>query len=348
MDNSTIIRKAAIETGTLTSGLLNPEQARKFIQQTFDATNLGGLVRHEMRTAKTGEIDKIGIGRRILRKKTENNDDGYRASVKTSQIEYATTAVRLPWEITEETLRENIEGQNLEAIITDLMTTQLGVDMEDLYLNGDEDMAKIPTFNTTTAYAKGDLVLHEGVLYEFTAAHAAGAWADSEVEEIGEAGDVDFLKINDGWIKQFKNGGHVYDASGETSMSLDLFYKTLGKLPNKYNNGKLRWLMSPRRAQEWELFLLNKVIGQGGVVPDSIYTAPARIPAVECPSLDDATIMLTDPKNLIVVNTYGIKIRKTVEGKEAIMMDKRFYVTHLDYDPIVEELDATAIITGLK
>lgn len=305
MNNSTIIRKAAIETGSLTSGLLNPEQARKFIQQTFEATNLGGLVRHEMRTAKTGEIDKIGIGRRILRKKTENNDDGYRAGVKTSQIEYSTTAVRLPWEITEETLRENIEGQNLETIITNLMTTQLGVDMEDLYLNGDE---------ATDASAE----------------------------------DYDFLKINDGWIKQISNGGHVYDASAETSMSLDLFYKTLAQIPNKYNNGKLRWLMSPRRAQEWELFLLNKVIGAGGAVPDSIYTAPARIPAIECPSLDDSTILLTDPKNLIVVNTYGVKIRKTVEGKEAIMMDKRFYVTHLDYDPIIEELDATAIIKGLK
>ena len=112
--NNDIIRKAAIETTALTSGLLNPEQAKKFIQQTFEATNLGGLVRHEMRTAKTGEVDKIGIGRRILRKKTENTDDGYRADVQTSQIEYATTAVRLPWEITEETLRENIEGQNFE------------------------------------------------------------------------------------------------------------------------------------------------------------------------------------------------------------------------------------------
>ena len=79
MDNRTIIRKAAIETGSLSSGLLNPEQARRFIQQTFDATNLGGLVRHEMRNAKTGEVDKIGIARRILRKKTENTDDGYRA-----------------------------------------------------------------------------------------------------------------------------------------------------------------------------------------------------------------------------------------------------------------------------
>lgn len=348
LSNSTIINKAAIQTGTLTSGLLNPEQARKFIQQTFEATNLGGLVRHEMRTAKTGEIDKIGIASRILRKKTENTDDGYRAGVKTSQIEYSTTAIRLPWEITEETLRENIEGQNLETIITNLMTTQLGVDMEDLYLNGDEDMGKIPEFSAATAYAKGDEVVYDGKLYVFTAAHAAGAWTGTDAEEFGTQGDADFLKINDGWIKQLSNGGHVYDASSESSMSLDLFYKTLALLPNKYNNGKLRWLMSPKRAQEWELFLLNKVIGQGGAVPDSIYTAPARIPAVECPSLDDGTIMLTDPKNLIVVNTYGIQIRKTAEGKEAIMMDKRFYVTHLDYDPIVEELDATAIIKGLK
>lgn len=305
ISNRTIIRKAAIETGSLSSGLLNPEQARKFIQQTFEATNLNGLVRHEMRTAKTGEIDKIGIARRILRKKTENHDDGYRAGVETSQIEYATTAVRLPWEITEETLRENIEGQNLEQIITDLMTTQLGIDLEDLYLNGDEDT--------------------------------------ESTEE-----DYDFLKINDGWIKQISNGGHVYDASSESSMSLDLFYKTLKTLPNKYNNGKLRWLMSPHRAQEWELFLLNKVVNAGGAVPESVYNSPARIPAVECPSLDDGTIILTDPKNLVVVNTYSVKIRKTTEGKEAIMMDKRFYVTHLDYDPIIEELDATAIIKGLK
>ena len=305
-NNQDIIRKAAtIETTSLASGLLNPEQAKKFIQQTFEATTLGGLVRHEMRTAKTGEVDKIGIARRIVRKKTENTDDGYRAGVETSQIEYATTAVRLPWEITEETLRENIEGQNFETIVTNLMTTQLGIDLEDLYLNGDE-----ATESTDP--------------------------------------DYDFLKINDGWIKQISNGGHVYDASSATGMSLDLFYKMLAQLPNKYNNGKLRWLMSPHRAQEWELFLLNQVIGKGGAVPESIYNSPARIPTVECPALDDGTILLTDPKNLIVVNTYSVKIRKTTEGEKAIMMDKRFYVTHLDYDPIVEELDATAIIKGLK
>lgn len=306
LTNEQIINKAgsAISTGSLDHGLLSPEQAKKFIQQTFDATNLGQLVRHVMRTAKSGEIDKIGIASRILRGKSEDTDDGYRAGVKTSVIEYACKAIRLPWEITEETLRENIEGQQLEAIITDLMTSQLGVDLEDLYLNSDEDT---PTDNP----------------------------------------DYDFLKLNDGWIKQISNGGHVYDASTSSVMALDIFYKTLQALPNKYNNGKLRWLMSPKRAQEWELYLMNQVINKGGAVPDSVYTQPVHIPAVACPSMDDNKIILTDPKNLIVVNTYSMKLRKTTEGKEAIMKDKRFYVCHLDFDPIIEELDATAIITGL-
>lgn len=304
MTNNQIVKAAAIQTSSLTNGLLNAEQARKFIQQTFEATNLGNLIRHEMRTAKTGEIDKIGIAKRILRKKTEGMDDGYRAGVKTGAINYATTAVRLPWEITEETLRENIEGQNLESIITNLMTKQMGVDAEDLYINGD----------TTTSSTDPD---------------------------------YDFLKINDGWRKQLLAGSHIYDATSDLSMSLDIFYKTMQKLPNKYNNGNLRWLMSPRRAQEWELYLLKQVIAQGGAVPDSVYNAPAKIPTVEVPSLDDDTIILTDPKNLIVVNTYDVKIRKTTEGKEAVMQDKRFYAIHFDFDPIIEELDAAAIIKNL-
>lgn len=303
--NAQIINKAGtIQTSSIAHGLLNPEQARKFLQQTFDATTLGKEVRHVMRTAKTGEIDKIGIARRIVRGKSENTDDGYRAGVNTNVIEYACKAVRLPWEVTEETLRENIEGQQMEAIITNLMTTQLGLDMEDLYINGDEATRS-------------------------------------------EDPDYDFLKLNDGWIKQISEGGHVVDATSETSMTLDIFYKTLQQLPNKYNNGRLRWVMSPKRQQEWELFLLNQVIEKGGAVPENVYTQPVHIPTISCNNLDDNTIMLTDPKNLIVVNTYDMKIRKTTEGKEAIMQDKRFYVCHLDFDPIIEELNATAIIKNL-
>jgi hypothetical protein len=119
-------------------------------------------------------------------------------------------------------------------------------------------------------------------------------------------------------------------------------------MPNKFNNGKLRWLMSPHRAQEWELFLVNQGIHSGANFPDSIYKQPASIPYVAVPSIPDSKILLTDPKNLIQIVTYDIIVRKTTEGKDAVMADMRFYATHLDSDSIIEELDATAIIENLS
>lgn len=304
--NSRIISKAALNTSDLTAGLLSPEQSRTFLRQTFEATPLGNLIRHEMRRANAGEIDKIGIASRILRKKTENVDDNYRAKPTFGKIEYSCTPVRLPWEITEETLRENIEGQGLEATITELMTRQLGVDLEDLYLNGD----------TATA----------------------------ETNE-----DYDFLKINDGWIKQIEANGHVEDRTSISSgaMSIDVYYDALAEMPNKYNNGTLRWLMSPRRKQEWERYLIDKLITVGGGITDNLINNPAAIPAIPVPAMPDDKIILTNPKNLVVVNSYNVIIRKTTEGKEAIMQDKRFYTIHLDFDPIIEEADATVLIKGL-
>ena len=320
-NNNLIIKNAAITTNDVTHGLLNPEQSRQFIKQAFEQTALGGLIRREMRRAKTGELDKIGIAKRILRKKIENidaNEDGsaptldpntgqitgYRVQPHFDTVPYETKAVRLPWEITEETLRENIEGQGLEATITNLMTRQWGNDMEDLGLNGDE---AVPVTDP----------------------------------------DGLFLYINDGWIKQVSNGGHVYDASGYTEMTLDMYYGTIALLPNKYNNGNLRWLMSPFRAQQWELFLLNRAINNGSSAPDSLYNSPAAIPTIRAPFMPDDKILLTDPKNLILVNTYDMKIRKTDSDVRSIMEDKRFYVIHADFDAIIEELDATAIIENI-
>lgn len=303
--NRQIVNKAgAIETSVVTSGLLQPYQAKKFLQQTFDATPLMQAIRHVMRTEKSGEIDKIGIGRRKLRAKVENVDDGYRAKPEFGSIHYETKAVRLPWEITEETIRQNIEGENFEKVVTDLMTKQTGVDTEDLLINGDED-----TPNTDP--------------------------------------DYDFLKLNDGIKKIITNGGHIVDVTGAEDMEMEMFYKAVAAIPNRFNNGRLRWLMSPTRAQQWELFLLNKVINNGGVVPEELYKSPVAIPSMQVPGLSNDVIILCEPLNIINVNTYAVKIRKDATSKDAIMQDKRFYVIHFDFDALVEELDATAIITGL-
>ena len=304
-ENKAIVNKAgAITTSVVSSGLLQPYQAKKFLQQTFDATPLMQAIRHEVRTEKSGEIDKIGIGKRKLRGKMENVDDGYRAGVEFGSIKYETTAVRLPWEITEETIRQNIEGENLENVITNLMTKQVGVDSEDLLINGDENVSK-------------------------------------------DNPDYDFLKLNTGIKKMIQDGGHVIDVSGTGGMDLEMFYKAVASIPNRFNNGNLRWLMSPTRAQQWELFLLEKITEKGGAVPQELYKSPVAIPSMQVPGLSNDAIILAEPKNLIEVNTYSMKLRKDATSKDAIMQDKRFYVIHFDFDALIEEMEATAIITGL-
>ncbi|MDO4515458.1 MAG: hypothetical protein Q4B72_15675, partial [Lachnospiraceae bacterium] len=256
-----------VTTAVVSSGLLQPYQAKKFLKQTFDATPLMGAIRHETRTERKGEIDKIGIGRRLLRRKTENSDDGYRATPKFGSINYSCNPVRLPWEITEDTLRENIEGENFEKITTDLMTAQIGVDTEDLIINGDEETSSSDP-------------------------------------------DYDFLKLDTGVKKLISTGGHIIDVSGATDMEMEMFYMAVASMPNKYNNGKLRWLMSPTRAQQWELFLLNKVVNNGGIVPEALYKSPVAIPSMQVPNLSDDTVILIDPQNIIEVNTYNVKVRK--------------------------------------
>ncbi|MGE7885359.1 major capsid protein [Bacillus sp. NPDC094077] len=307
MNNTQILKAGTTTTKDVTSGLLSPEQSKKFLKQTFEATALGGLIRTETRKAKTGEIDKIGIDSRIIRKKTENMDDEKRVKPKFAKVEYATTAIRLPWEITEETIRENIEGEGFEATVSNLMTTQLGRDMEDIYLNGDTAVA-----------------------------------ADNP--------DHDFLYINDGWLTQIAKSGHVEDRAAKNNGAVDinLFYDMLKQLPDKYNDGTLKWLCSPSFKQKWEQHLYNMHISNGGGLSDSIMRAPAGIELLPVPRMPGDKVMLTNPKNLIVVNTYDVKIRKTIEGKDAIMQDKRFYVVHLDFDSIIEEMDAAVLGKGIK
>lgn len=340
------IIKDAITTQTVSHGILTPYQTKKFLTQTFEATPFQQAIRHETRTEKSGEIDKIGIGHRLLRPKVENAFDGHTVGTKFGVVNYACKATRLDWDITNETLRENIEGESMEDTVTNLMTKQVGVDSEDLLLNGDENAKTATAFSATIEYKAGQCVTHEDFLYRFVKTHTAGAWNAGDVEIIGDADDSIFLGQNDGIIKIIKDG-HVIDVSGSSKMSLDMFYQAVASMPTRFNDGTLRWMMSPTRAQQWELFLLNKVIDAGGAVPESLYRSPVGIPSMGVPMMPDDAVILSNPKNFVQVNTYKMKIKKDDSSVEAIRKDKKFYVVHFDFDAIIEEIEATAIITNL-
>lgn len=302
-----IINKDA--AGTLTTndvdaGLFNDEQAETFYKMVQEATVLGGLVSHELHRAKKGEIDKIGVNKRLLRAKVENTAPGELQQPEFAKVEYSTNALVLPFEITNDYYRQNIEKEKGEDTIMQLFANQLSIDKDDLAINGDEDTPSTDP-------------------------------------------DYKFLKNNDGWIKQIKNGSHVLDAKSATKLSSDFFFNARKLIPSKYNVNGVNWAMSPYVAQSWQQSL-NAIAEAGGHPSESFYRAPAGIPIKEIPQWADDSIGLFDPANLCDIATYSVKIACDSTSKDVISRDVRFYIMHFDFDAIIYELEACGIITNLK
>ena len=307
------LAKATVTTTDAATGLLDPERGRNFVIALKDKTALSSQMRHEFRTASTGEIDKLATGSRIIRAATENADDGYRAGATFSQVSYTTQKVRLPWEVTEDVFHENIEGQSLEETLTNEMTTQFGYDLEDLEINGDE------------ADVSGDsafLSINDGILKQISDAAVAGR-------------NIDASTINSGVLEK----SH--------------FFEALYAMPNKYRNqGNLRWIMSPARKIMWWETITDRATNSGdlALVGDgSTLSSPLGIPILEVPAMPDETILLANPRNFVRVVSWQVRKRKVTGATDAELaaLDKRFYVFFIKHDVVVEETDAVVRIHTL-
>ena len=122
-------------------GLLNPEQSARFLDYVFDATVIGKVARTVRMRADTTEIDRIGVGEKLMKLATEADNTAANAAVTFSKISLITKKLRLDWELSTESLEDNIEGADLEDHIARLMATQAGNDIEDVVLNGNTSLS---------------------------------------------------------------------------------------------------------------------------------------------------------------------------------------------------------------
>lgn len=146
-----------IETTTIGAaggGLLNTEQQNRFLDYAWDATVLGGEARTVRLKSDTADIDKVGVGERLMRVATEAVDDGVNVGATFSKISLTTTKMRLDWELSTESLEDNLEGAALEDHIARLMANQVGNDLEDLSINGDSAATTDPFLKAFDGWSK--------------------------------------------------------------------------------------------------------------------------------------------------------------------------------------------------
>lgn len=147
-----VIRTTEVSAGG--GGLLNAEQSNRFIDYMWDATVLAGEGRQVRMRANTLDIDKVGVGQRLARLATEAVDDGVNADATFTKVSVTTKKLRLDWELSRESLEDNIEGNDLEDHIARLMATQFGNDIEDLAINGDTTLTSDPLLKSFDGFRK--------------------------------------------------------------------------------------------------------------------------------------------------------------------------------------------------
>jgi hypothetical protein len=323
-DGATGIHRAA-EDGN--GGLLNPEQSARFLDYMFDATVIGKVARTVRMKSDTTEIDRVGVGEKLMKLATEGDNTGENSAVTFSKISLTTKKLRLDWELSTESLEDNIEGPDLEDHIARMMATQAGNDIEDVLLNGNTSLSSDPLYKA-----------FDGVVKK---AKANAHVVDAAGANISRAVFNSALKALPRKYKQRRTDLRFLAGS---NLIQDYLYSTSGSIQN----------VNPQD-------LASSII-RGEVAPVSGpagYVAPYAfgIPIVEVPLLPETQtgtysspsgshgdVHLTFPNNVVV----GVKRDVTVYRFFWPRKDSIEYTMYTRVGVQIEQADAWVVVKNIK
>jgi hypothetical protein len=308
-------------------GLLNPEQSARFLDYMFDATVIGKVARTVRMKSDTAEIDRMSVGEKLMKLATEADNTAVNSGVTFSKISLTTKKLRMDWELSTESLEDNIEGADLEDHIARLMATQAGNDIEDVILNGDTSLtgdALYKSFDGVVKKAKAS-----GRVVD-----AAGAAVSREV----------FNKALKAMPRKYKQRrGDLRFLAGSNLIQDFLYANSIGT------------------NQTIPQDIASSVI-RGGVAPlggPAGYVAPFAfgIPIVEVPLLSETQtgtyaspsgshgdIHLTFPNNVVI----GIKRDVTVYRFFQPRKDTIEYTMYTRVGVQIEQADAWVVVKNVK
>ena len=308
-------------------GLLNPEQSARFLDYMFDATVIGKVARTVRMKSDTAEIDRMSVGEKLMKLATEADNTAANSGVTFSKISLTTKKLRMDWELSTESLEDNIEGADLEDHIARLMATQAGNDIEDVILNGDT------TLSSDALYKSFDGVVKKAKA-SGRVVDAAGAAVSREV----------FNKALKAMPRKYKQRrGDLRFLAGSNLIQDFLYANSIGT------------------NQTIPQDIASSVI-RGGVAPlggPAGYVAPFAfgIPIVEVPLLSETQtgthsgaagshgdVHLTFPNNVVI----GIKRDVTVYRFFWPRKDSIEYTMYTRVGVQIEQADAWVVVKNVK
>lgn len=158
--NRTLMQKADMAVSDLVTdgGYLVDEQAERFIRYTIERSTLMQYVKVVDMKNHTKQLPGVHLNSRILRpgQSATALTQAQRAKPKTGNATLNSVLIKAEIRLDDETVEDNIERQSFKDTIMELITERVGVDLEELNIQGD------------TTSADAFLALYNGMLKSAT------------------------------------------------------------------------------------------------------------------------------------------------------------------------------------
>lgn len=288
---------------------LTDAQRKYVIDRVVDESVLLKRIKRIDMARSSVMIPRMGVGSRIARAGAagghpEATTAGAHVAPDFENIELRSSMVVVPWEISNEFLEDNPEQGAAEAAIADMMATQLGNDLQDLAVNGDE--------------GSGDALLraNDG----FTALGASGQTKDFNAAAFTTAVFEQMLRL-----LPTKYRGNKTKLAYFVSPNIESDY--IQALAARFGDGADGFLMRGAATAPGyngiELITVPHLPDTGNINGNS----------------NESTIYLTRPENLVWGVQKDVEMASTTEGKNALDLNVRYYVLRVRCDFLIMNTD---------
>jgi hypothetical protein len=318
--NRTLLEKADLAIRDLQDGggYLLPAQAKKFMRLLIKQSELMGMATVVPMAAPKQQIAKIKFGTRVLRAGREGTrlSDKERAKPDFTYLELDAKLFKAEVDLSDESLEDSIEREDLRQTIMELLAEAIGRDMEEVLVMG--DMTSPDPF----------LAQLDGVLVQ-TVSHVVDAGGSKLTKDIL----FDTVRTLPSEYLRVKKS-----LSFLTSVDTELGYRNT--LAERATIGGDRWLETdvpvmysgiPIRAIP--LFPENLPAPASGSAPAAPPPGAGASPVIEPTPRDRSAIILANPKNLQVGIWRKIRIetwRDISAGVLRVVATLRFDVKWAD------------------
>jgi len=326
------VTRAVVGNGA--GGILKPEQANRFIDFVVDQSNLMQNSRLVRMKNPTLELDKVSVGTRLMAKATEATNDGANAEVTFTKVSLSTVKLRLDWELSTESLEDNIEGASLEDHLAQVMARQTANDLDDLLINGNTDSSS-SLLKALNGFNKLSLIGGHVV------AEAGNNVSRATFDRVLRNMPSKYLQRRNE-LRFFSGSGVVQDAAFSLQSPNSATAATAGA-------------PAPGSTFGEQAFLAGAIRANGG--PGATGLSPYGIPLIEIPLMPEAEagsysgtagyhgfVELTFPNNRVI----GIQRDITVYRQFMPKLDTIQYTQFMRVASNIENLDSYVIAKDVK